>query len=82
MIRVRFYCSDEDPRPVNTPEVPWDKHPYWITGYNDDSTTIVAYADDMDCLLSRWPGVEAQSVEEVDDYYFSDRFEKPDWFKK
>jgi hypothetical protein len=81
MIRVRFFTTAEDYRPVNWP-IP---HPYWKTGEGEDSygreaSVIVAYADDADYISRNWPEATDLEVGEVDDYVFTSRFPKPDWF--
>ncbi|PCI28923.1 hypothetical protein COB55_03030 [Candidatus Wolfebacteria bacterium] len=76
MIRCRFKANPEDYRPVNWPI----KHPYWCTGYGDGSSIIVAYADDEDEIMKNWPDAEDLDSEERDEYAFTDRFKKPDWF--
>ena len=78
MIRARFETKSEDPRPVNWPI----KHPYWITGYGDDCTIIVAYADNPEEIRKNWPEAENVDFEPCDEYFFSDRFPEPEWFKK
>lgn len=80
MLRVRFFVNSKDPRPINWPI----KHPYWITGTaGDDSYHIlVSYADDLDYIKDNWPEAKIDSAEEVDDYVFTSRFPKPDWFNE
>lgn len=77
MIRARFHANPVDPRPVKWPI----KHPYWVTGYGDDYSIIVAYADSEEQILGLWP--EAAEIESTDPdgYQFTDRFPKPGWFK-
>ena len=77
MIRARFQANHDDPRPVNWPI----KHPYWCTGRNFSRSVVVAYADDEAEILRNWPEAECIESEEVTEYYFSDRFPKPEWFK-
>lgn len=78
MIRARFHANPDDPRPLKWPI----KHPYWVTGYGDDYSIIVAYADSEEQILELWP--EAAEIEstDADAYQFTDRFPKPDWFKE
>jgi hypothetical protein len=75
MIRARFYVNDTDPRPVVWPIT----HPYWVTGYTDGYTIIVAYADDTAEILRLWP--DATEIESTNEtlYYFSKRFPWPEW---
>jgi hypothetical protein len=75
MIRARFKANPDDFRPVNWPI----KHPYWCTGYGDDYSIVVAYADDEAEVLRNWPEAYDINVEEVDGYAFSGRFPKPEW---
>lgn len=77
MIRARFKANDSDYRPVNWPI----KHPFWCTGYTDDRSIIVAYADDEQEILRNWPEAEDIESEQVDDYVFTSRFPRPDWLE-
>lgn len=74
MIRARFHANEDDPRPMTSPN-----HPYWITGYGDDFSIIVAYADDEAEILALWPEATQIDAEPADAYRFTDRFPKPDW---
>lgn len=76
MIRVRFHANPDDYRPINWPV----KHPYWCTGYGDDYSIVVAYADDEAEILANWPEATHIDAEQVDGYNFTSRFPKPDWF--
>lgn len=76
MIRARFKTSSPDPRPVNWPI----QYPYWVTGYGENYTIIVAYAADDREILKNWPEAEDIEYTEERDFYFSDRFPKPIWF--
>lgn len=76
MIRVRFKANLDDPRPVNWPV----KHPWWCTGYGEDYSIVVAYADDEDYILGNWPEALDLDSEDADGYEFTSRFPKPDWF--
>ena len=78
MIRVRFEANLDDPRPVNWPI----KHPYWVSGENENNSILVAYADNEQYVLDNWP--EAKNIEvmeKADEYTFTTRFPKPDWLK-
>ena len=77
MIRARFHANDEDARPVNWPI----KHPYWITGYGDGYSIVVAYADDEAEILLNWPEATEIEAEPASTYHFTDRFPKPDWLQ-
>ncbi len=78
MLRIRFRADPEDYRPINWPI----KHPYWCTGYDGEMnySIIVSYADDEGYIYKNWPEASHLDIEEVDDYQFTDRFPKPDWF--
>lgn len=86
LVRVRFKANAEDYRSVNFP-VP---HPYWCTGsggFDDNAyNVVVTYADAdsyKEYVNTNWPetvGQEFDFVEPEDDYKFSSRFPKPDWF--
>ena len=76
MIRARFKANLEDSRPVNWPI----KHPFWETGFDDENSIVVAYADDEAEILENWPEAEDIEYTEETEYSFTDRFPKPDWF--
>ena len=76
MIRARFKANMNDYRPVKWPV----KHPYWCTGYCATYSIIIAYADNEAEILENWPEAQDIDIEEVDEYTFSERFPKPDWF--
>jgi len=87
MIRSRFKTQSDDYRPMNWPI----KHPYWCTGsgggFGDDEddpeySIIVAYADNEEEILSNWPEAYDIDSEEAEEYTFTSRFAKPDWFKE
>ena len=80
MLRVRFQANYEDPRPINWPV----KHPFWITGEAGDGSykTVVSYADDYEYIYENWPEAANLTSERVEEYTFTDRFAKPDWFKE
>ena len=80
MLRVRFYADDSAP-------VKWPpKHPFWETGFTlkDDFTVakcvVVSYADSLEYIYEFWPEAEIDSSTEVEQYIFTSRFERPDWF--
>ncbi|GAA4649048.1 hypothetical protein GCM10023116_13220 [Kistimonas scapharcae] len=77
MIRARFKANADDYRPVNWPV----KHPYWCSGYTEDYSIIVAYADNEAEILKNWPEAEDIQAEVVTEYRFTDRFPKPEWFE-
>ncbi len=78
LLRIRFKANPTDPRPVNFP-LP---HPYWITGGGDTYSWVVAYANDVDFIYLNWPEAKDLTVDEVEGYEFTDRFQKPEWFKE
>jgi hypothetical protein len=79
LYRFRFHANAEDPRPLKWPIL----HPYWVTGYHGGGwySVIVAYANDLAYIYELWPEADEIQVEQVDDYFFNDRFPKPDWFE-
>lgn len=82
MIRARFFVDKEkcgdDYRPVKWPI----QYPYWCTGENESSFVLVAYVDNIDELMDLWPEASNIESEKVDKIFFSDRFQKPDWYKE
>jgi hypothetical protein len=76
MIRARFKANLEDYRSINWPV----KHPYWCSGSTSEHSIVVAYADDEAEILSNWPEAIEIESEEVEEYVFTDRFQKPEWF--
>lgn len=76
MIRARFKTDENDPRPVVWPI----KHPYWVTGYGEGYSIVVAYADDEAEVLRNWPDATDIEADEVEGYTFTSRFPRPDWF--
>ena len=76
MYRCTFKADAEDSQPVNWPI----KHPYWETGYDDYFSYVLAYADDMDYILNNWPEAQDIRMEPIEDYCFTARFPKPEWF--
>ena len=74
--RVRFYANIDDPRPVIFPP----SGPYWVTGFNDDYNTVVAYVKQKEEVLKFWP--EATSIDygsEPEEIIYTERFKKPSW---
>jgi len=78
MIRARFHAAEPDYRPSKWPL----KHPYWCTGYGEGYSTIVAYADSEEQILEHWPEANNIDSEECDEYCFTERFPRPDWFQE
>jgi hypothetical protein len=83
VIRARFKTDADDYRPVNWPI----KHPYWCTGHGlrhftdeDGYSIIVAYADDEAEIMTNWPEAYEIDAQPADEYVFTSRFPKPDWF--
>ena len=76
MLRVRFHANADDFRPVSWPV----KHPYWCSGYGDDYAIVISYADSLEYILEHWPEASNLTAEECDEYTFTDRFPRPDWF--
>lgn len=78
MLRVRFKVSSDDYRPLRWPL----KHPYWCTGQGEDYYILVSYADDEEYIMKNWPDAFSLDAEEAEEYFFNDRFPKPDWLGK
>lgn len=74
MLRIRFKA--EDSAPVNWPV----KHPFWQTGFGDDYVIVVSYADNEQYIYDNWPEASDLDAVEADEYIFTDRFPKPEWF--
>lgn len=77
MIRARFKANLDDYRPVKWPV----KHPYWCSGFTAEHSIVVAYADSEAEILNNWPEATDIEAEVVEDYFFSSRFPKPDWWE-
>lgn len=77
MLRVRFKANPDDYRSINWPV----KYPYWCSGYGDNYSIVIAYADDEEYIYRNWPEAEDLDIEEVEEITFSPRFPKPDWYK-
>ena len=76
LLRVRFYCNLDDPRPINWPV----KFPYWVTGESETHSIVVSYADSENYIKRNWPEAIDLDSQEVPAITFSDRFPKPDWY--
>lgn len=83
MLRCRFYVNGSDYRPVKWPV----KHPYWCTGHaffcteqGNSKAVVVSYADNEDYIMEYWPDAENIDYEIVDEYIFTERFPKPEWW--
>ena len=77
MIWARFKANYPDYRPVKWPV----KHPYWCTGEGDGYSIVVAYADNEGEIMENWPEATDIDSEDAEEYLFTDRFPRPDWFK-
>ncbi|MNN15313.1 hypothetical protein D3C81_1284150 [compost metagenome] len=78
MIRARFHANADDYRSVNWPV----KYPYWCSGYGEDYSIVVAFAENEEEILLNWPEATHIDIEEVDGVTFSGRFPKPDWYEE
>ena len=78
-IRHRFEQPTEDYRPIVFPP----PGPYWCTGEAGDGSyfIIVAYLPRFTKVTQYWPEARNIDSEERDKITYTDRFEKPDWFK-
>lgn len=78
MNRYRFYANHDDWRSVVWPPV----GPCWCSGYGDDFSVVVAYANSEAEILKQWP--EAKQIElthQGEPILFTDRFARPDWWQ-
>lgn len=57
--------------------------PFWITGYSDTHTIVVAYSPDLETLTrpDRWPDAEDIDDGGEEEITFSPRFPKPSWYE-
>lgn len=69
-VRCRFRASETDPRPINWPP----PGPYWITGYGDGYSVIVAYCRTFEQVTEYWPEASHIEGETKSEIEFSDRF--------
>jgi len=75
-LRCRFEANLEDPRPVEFPP----PGPYWITGYGDDYSTVVAYVREREQVREYWPEAEHISQQQQEEIVFTERFAEPEWW--
>jgi hypothetical protein len=78
MLRARFYANPDDWRPVKFPP----PGPAWCTGYAGDGSysVVVAYVRNLGELKDHWPEAHHIDTTEADQFIFTDRFERPDWW--
>jgi len=76
--RYRFKTySVDDYRPlIFNPSYPW-----WCSGFNDETATIIAYLPVGEELSKYWDDATDIDYTEENEIKFSDRFPKPDYFK-
>ena len=74
----RFLSPADDPRPRWFPP----PGPYWITGYTDEGTQLVAYfpTQDPDDVHTYWPEAVAIEGSAVTALIFTARFPRPAWW--
>jgi len=75
MLRIRFKTNNKDYRPVNWPV----KHPYWCTGYGDEYSIVISYADTEEYIYENWPEAIDLEISKCKEYIFTDRFPRPEW---
>lgn len=56
------------------------KYPWWCSGFNDESATIIAYLPKGDDLFKYWDDAFDIESEDKEEITFSDRFPKPKYF--
>jgi hypothetical protein len=69
-LRCRFRANETDPRPINWPP----PGPYWITGYGDGYSVIVAYCQTIEQVTEYWPEATDIDAAPKAGIEFSDRF--------
>lgn len=74
--RCRFEVSLEHPRPVEFPP----PGPYWVTGYGDGHSTVVAYVREREQIREHWPEAENISQQRREEIVFTERFSEPEWW--
>lgn len=76
--RVRFYSTEEDPRPIKFPP----PGPFWVSGYTGDYKAIlIAWLPKKSDLKEFWPEAEVDEWDDPTPITFSGRFPKPEWWK-
>ena len=80
MLRIRFHTDADDYRPLHWPI----EHPYWCSGEDGNGlySILISYADNEEYIYLNWPEATELDIEEVEEYVFTDRFPKPDWFEE
>jgi hypothetical protein len=76
MLRARFRANPDDYRPIKWPP----PGPFWCTGSGEDYSIVVAYVQSEQQLLEFWPEAENIDAEPRDEFTFTSRFERPDWW--
>lgn len=76
-IRYRFVTkSNDDYRPlIFNPAFPW-----WCSGFNDRTSTIIAWLPEGEDLRSYWDDADEVTQTEHDKIEFTSRFPKPEYF--
>jgi len=76
--RFRFYVPGDDGRPIEFPP----EGPFWISGFSDTHTVVVAYSPNLETLTrsDRWPDAERIDDQGESEIQFSNRFSKPEWW--
>ena len=76
-VRYRFHADADDPRPITFPP----PGPYWVTGYGDDYSIVVAYLRPGQDVRTWWSEASDFTCSDpVDGITFTDRFERPEWW--
>lgn len=78
MLRIRFKANQNDYRPIKWPV----KYPYWCSGYGEDYSVVISFADSIEYIKENWPEASDIDVTEVEKVTFSGRFPKPDWYNE
>jgi hypothetical protein len=75
--RVRFKTNLSDPRPVVFPP----PGPYWVSGFGENYSIVVAYLKEKKELKKFWPEAFDADFEESQEIIFTERFLKPIWWR-
>ncbi len=75
--RHRFKANYADPRPIVFPP----PGPYWISGYGDGYSIVIAYLPKGTLVTDFWPEAKNIDSTEEDSISFTSRFPQPTWWQ-
>lgn len=76
-LRHRFKANASDPRPVAFPP----PGPYWVSGYGEDYSIVVAFLPSDVDVVAYWPEARDIDSEEKARLEFTSRFPEPTWWR-